>query len=79
MAIELCGDEERVSVFLGHDHLYGNLTNDLVARVDGAHLYCDLTATDKQLEVRYDGKESTSFPLQEILSAGIRAILGDRE
>jgi hypothetical protein len=75
--LELCGDEERVSVLLGHDHFYGNVTNDLVARIDGAHLYCDLTATDKQLEIRYDGETSESWPLQEVLSAGIRAIRGE--
>lgn len=77
--IELCGDEEKVTVFLGTDHHYDRVTNDLVGRVDGAHLYCDLTAADKQLEIRYDGEVSTSWPLQEILSAGIRAILGDRK
>jgi hypothetical protein len=78
--IELCGDEERLSVLLGTNHMDGSLSNDLVGRVDGAHVYCDLTARDKLLEVRYDGDElSTSWALDEILSAGIRSILGDRE
>jgi hypothetical protein len=55
----------------------GSLSNDLVGRVDGAHVYCDLTVKDKLLEIRYDGeKSSILWALDEILSAGIRAILG---
>jgi hypothetical protein len=75
---ELCGDEERVTVFLGTDTHYGHVTNDLVARVDGMHLYCDLTAKEKQLEVRADSETVTEYwPLEEILAAGIRAIRGE--
>lgn len=76
--MELCGDEERVTVFLGTDHHYDRVTNDLVARVDGMHLYCDLTAHDKQLEVRVDsGAVSEYWPLQDILAAGIKAMRGE--
>ena len=78
--MELCGNEERLSVLLGTNHRDGSLSNDLVGRVDGAHVYCDLTVKDKLLEIRYDGeKSSISWALDEILSAGIRAILGNRE
>jgi hypothetical protein len=76
--IELCGNEERITVFLGTDHHYDRVTNDLVGRVNGMHLYCDLTAKEKQLEVRADSETVTEYwPLEEILAAGIRAMKGD--
>lgn len=75
---ELCGNEERIAVFLGTDHHYDRVTNDLVGRVDGMHLYCDLTVKEKQLEVRADSETVTEYwSLQEVLSAGIKALRGE--